>query len=180
MGNLTRSHLIETAIWLAICIIFYAFSFDFNQPIEIYKFGATGWPRVVLALLFLATVGNFYYLRAHGSAVQKGRVGIADGDEPGMNYDDFGAVAKVVGVLGTPFAFAMLLKPVGFYFATPFFIAIIIMLFGERRVKWVFGITALIYLMLLGLFMVVLNAPLPQGNMSPFYDYSALILTSPT
>jgi hypothetical protein len=30
---------------------------------------------------------------------------------------------------------------------------------------------------LLGLFMVVLNAPLPQGNMSPFYDYSALILT---
>ena len=29
--------------------------------------------------------------------------------------------------------------------------------------------------LLLGLFMVVLNAPLPQGT-SPFYDYSALIL----
>ena len=169
--------MIETGIWLTICIIFFTFSFEFNQPIEIYKFGATGWPRVVLVLLLLATIGNFYYLQTHGSAVQKGRVGIAEEDDPGMEYNDFGAVAKVIGVLGAPFAFAMLLKPVGFYFATPFFIAIIIILFGERRVKWVLGITVLIYALLLSLFMVVLNAPLPQGNMSPFYDYSALILT---
>lgn len=177
MGKLTRSHMIETGIWLTICIIFFAFSFEFNQPIEIYKFGATGWPRVVLVLLLLATIGNFYYLQTYGSAVQKGRVGIADEDEAEMDYNDVGALAKVIGVLGAPFAFAMLLKPVGFYFATPFFIAIIIILFGERRVKWVLGITALIYALLLSLFMVVLNAPLPQGNMSPFYDYSALILT---
>ena len=177
MGKLTRSHMIETGVWLTICIIFFTFSFEFNQPIEIYKFGATGWPRVVLLLLLLATIGNFYYLRTHGSAVQKGRVGIADEDESDTDYGDFGAVVKVIGVLGTPFVFAMLLKPVGFYFATPFFIALIIVLFGERRVKWVLGITAMIYAILLGLFMVVLNAPLPQGNMSPFYDYSALILT---
>ena len=52
-----------------------------------------------------------------------------------MNYGDLGALAKVVGVLGTPFAFAMLLKPVGFYFATPFFIATIIILFGPSDVK---------------------------------------------
>ena len=177
MGNLTRSHMIETGVWLAIFIIFFVYSFEFNQPIEIYKFGATGWPRVVLLLLLLATIGNFFYLRTHGSAVQKGRVGIADEDGAGTDYSDTGAVKKVVGVLGTPFVFAMLLKPVGFYFATPFFIALIIFLFGERRVKWIFGITALIYAILLGLFMVVLNAPLPQGNMSPFYDYSAFILT---
>ena len=177
MGKLTRSHIIETGIWLTICIIFFAFSFEFNQPIEIYKFGATGWPRVVLVLLLLATIGNFYYLQTHGSAVQKGRVGIADEDESEMDYNDVGAVAKVIGVLGAPFVFAMLLKPVGFYFATPFFIAIIIFLFGERRGKWGLGITALIYALLLSLFVVVLNAPLPQGNMSPFYDYSALILT---
>ena len=177
MSKLARSHIIETAAWLTIFIVFFAFSFEFDQPIEIYKFGATGWPRVVLVLLLLATIGNFYYLRTHGSAVQKGRVGIADEDESDMDYNDLGAVLKVVGVLGAPFIFAMLLKPVGFYFATPFFIAIIIVIFGERRVKWILGITALIYAILLGLFMMILNAPLPQGNMSPFYDYSALILT---
>ena len=31
-----------------------------------------------------------------------------------------------------------------------------------------------------GLFLVVLNAPLPQGNTSPFYDFSAWILTMNT
>lgn len=175
MGKLTTSHLTETAVWLAISVIFFGFSFEFNQPIEIYIFGATGWPRVVIGLMLLVTLGNFYHQYRHGSAVQTGRVGIADDDEAG-SYDNIAALIKVAAVLGTPFLFALLLKPVGFYFATPFFIALIIIIFGERRIKWILSITALIYALLLGLFMVVLNAPLPQGNMSPFYDYSALIL----
>jgi hypothetical protein len=175
--KLKRSHMIETAIWLSIFVIFFAFSFTFNQPIEIYKFGATGWPRVILLLLLLATIGNFLYLRKHGSAVQKGRVGIADDGDDGVDYSDMRNLAKLAGILLTPFLFAMLLKPVGFYFATPFFIVLVIMLFGERRWKRILGVTVLIYLILLGLFMVVLNAPLPQGNVSPFYDVSAFILT---
>ena len=177
MVHLTKSHLVETAVWLAICVIFFGYSFEFNRPIEIYKFGATGWPRMVLLLLLLATIGNLYYMKNHGSAMQKGRVGIADDGSPATDYSNLGMVGRVLGVLGTPIVFAALLKPVGFYFATAFFIALIIMLFGERRIKWVLGITALIYAILLFLFMVVLNAPLPQGNMSPFYDYSAFILT---
>ena len=175
--KLKRSHMIETAIWLSIFVIFFAFSFTFNQPIEIYKFGATGWPRVILLLLLLATIGNFLYLRKHGSAVQKGRVGIADDGDDSVDYSDMRNLAKLTGILLTPFLFAMLLKPVGFYFATPFFIVLVIMLFGERRWKRILGVTVLIYLILLGLFMVVLNAPLPQGNVSPFYDVSAFILT---
>ena len=53
MGNLKNSHLIEGTIWLTIVLVFFAFTYDFNQPIEIYKFGATGWPRVILGILLL-------------------------------------------------------------------------------------------------------------------------------
>lgn len=175
MGKLTKSHLIESAVWLSVSVIFFGFSFEFNQPIEIYIFGATGWPRVVICLMLLVTIGNFYHQYKHGSAIQTGRVGIADEEEAG-SYDSLSAVIKVLAVLGTPFLFALSLKPVGFYFATPFFIALIIIIFGERRWTWILGITALLYALLLGLFMVILNAPLPQGNVSPFYDYSAFIL----
>jgi hypothetical protein len=49
-------------------------------------------------------------------------------------------------------------------------------LFGERRWKAILLMTLVIYVIFLGLFLVILNAPLPQGNMSPFYDYSAWIL----
>ena len=36
--------------------------------------------------------------------------------------------------------------------------------------------TLVIYVIFLVMFLVLLNAPLPQGNMSPFYDYSDWIL----
>lgn len=179
MGMLTRAHYAEAGIWLAIVLVFFGYSFEFNQSIEIYKFGATGWPRVVLALLLLITIGNFIHCYKHGSSVQQGRVGIADEDE-GLQFADLGSLMKVIAMLGTPFLFALSLKPVGFYFGAPFFIALVIFLFGERRWKPILAVTALIYAILLILFMVILNAPLPQGNMSPFYDFSAFILTMNT
>ena len=176
LGQLTKAHLVEGAAWSLIVVVFFGYSFEFNQSIEIYKFGATGWPRVILLLLLLVTVGNFYYQFRHGSAIQKGRVGIAESDESETDYSDSATLLKVAGVLLTPFIFAYLLKPVGMYSGAPVFIALVIYLFGERRWKWILGITLLIYAILLGLFVVVLNAPLPQGNVSPFYDISGFIL----
>ena len=111
MGKLTKSHMIETAVWLLIAGIFFGFTFEFNQPIEIYIFGATGWPRVVIGLMLIVTFGNFYHHLKYGSTIQAGRVGIAD-DEAG-SYDNLAAVIKVLAVLGTPFLFALSLKPVG-------------------------------------------------------------------
>ncbi|MEO1550803.1 MAG: tripartite tricarboxylate transporter TctB family protein [Pseudomonadota bacterium] len=176
MGRLTRAHLIEAAVWLAIVVVFFAYSFEFNQPIEIYKFGATAWPRVVVGLLLLATLGNLYYQYRYGSASQGGRVGLAQADEDGLDLSDTRAVVRLIAVLFVPFLFAWLLKPVGIYFGAPFFIAAIMWLFGEQRWKAILIMTGLIYVIFLGLFLVILNAPLPQGNTSPFYDYSALIL----
>ncbi len=176
MGRLNKSHLIEAAVWFSIVVIFFAYSFEFNQPIEIYKFGATGWPRVVVLLLLLATAGNLYYQFVHGSAVQPGRVGVADGNDSDADYSNPSTLIKMLAVLLTPFIFAWLLKPVGIYFGAPFFIAAIIWLFGERRWRSILITTVLIYFIFLLMFVVLLNAPLPQGNVSPFYDYSGWIL----
>ena len=76
MGQLSKTHLVEAGIWSLIVFVFFGYSFEFNQPIEIYKFGATGWPRVVLGLLFLVILGNLYHQYRNGSAAQKGRVGV--------------------------------------------------------------------------------------------------------
>ena len=176
MGQISKAHLIETAVWSLIALVFFSYTFEFNHPIEIYKFGATGWPRVILLLLLLVTAGNFFHQYRHGSAVQKGRVGIAETDDTETDYSNPATLLKVASILLTPFIFAYLLKPVGMYSGAPIFIALVIYLFGERRWKWILGITLLIYAILLGLFVVVLNAPLPQGNVSPFYDFSGFIL----
>ena len=172
MGRLTRSHLVEAAIFLLIVAVFYGFSFEFNQTIEIYIFGATAWPRVVIGLLLLATIGNIWFQYKNGSASQ----GTIGQNEDSADYSDPGTLPRMIAVLATPFIFAWLLKPVGIYFAAPFFIAAIIWLFGERRWKAIVIMTFVIYFIFIGLFLVILNAPLPQGNTSPFYDFSAWVL----
>ena len=80
MGNLQKTHIIEAASWIVIIAILYAFSFEFDKEIEIYRFGASGWPRSILALFCLVVVGNIWYQYNHGSKIQAGRVGISDDD----------------------------------------------------------------------------------------------------
>ncbi len=173
MGRLTRTHLVEAIIFLLIVAVFYAYSFEFNQTIEIYRFGATAWPRVVIALLLITTLGNLWFQYKYGSATQ---ATIGQGDDE-ADFSDPRTIIRMAAILLTPFIFAWLLKPVGIYFSAPFFIATIIWLFGERRWKAILIMTLVIYFVFIGLFLVILNAPLPQGNTSPFYDFSAWILT---
>ncbi|MBS1254681.1 MAG: hypothetical protein MAG581_00477 [Deltaproteobacteria bacterium] len=176
MSKLKTSHIVETCVWIVIVAVFFGFSFEFNQEIEIYIFGATGWPRVILAILLAVVLGNFLQLYKKGSEAQKGRIGITDDDED-IKYNSFRSAQKLIAILMLPFLYALSLKPVGFYSATPFFIAFVIMLLGEKRIKWILANTVFIYFLIILLFMVLLNAPLPQGNVSPFYDFSALMLT---
>ena len=179
MGKLSRAHFIETGIWLFIFIVFFSFSFEFNKPIEIYKFGATGWPRSILFLLILVGIGNLYYAWNNGSETQKGRVGFSE-ESSEVTYNSLSQVTKTSIILLLPLAYAILLKPVGFYAGTPFFIALILMAWGERRIGIILMVTLIIYAFLIILFMFLLNAPLPQGNVSPFYDFSAFMLKTKT
>ena len=169
-------YFLETALWLFIAVTFFVYSYEFDQEIEIYKFNATGWPRTILIFLVIVTLGNFFHLLRHGNAVQPGRVGFAVEDENELHDKSKSSSLRLLTILFTPFIFAYSLKPIGFYSAAPIFIVTIILLLGEIRVKWIFGITILTYVLLLVLFTMLLNAPLPQGYVSPFYDFSALIL----
>jgi len=179
MGKHRTSDVIEAIFWLALAVIFFSVSFQFNQPIEIYKFGATGWPRVVLFLTAVVAIGNFYQAYTKGAVAQKGRVGASEEAET-VHYKSFSQYLQTAWLLILPLIYAMTLKPVGFYCGTPFFIALIMVAWGERRVSFIIYNTLIIYGLLLLLFMVVLNAPLPQGNVSPFYDVSAFILRMKT
>ncbi|MDD9823282.1 MAG: hypothetical protein OXU98_10445 [Gammaproteobacteria bacterium] len=80
MGNLKTGHLVEAALWLALAGLLYAYSFRFDKAIEIYRFGASAWPRAVLLLIAVAAVGQLLY---HWKVDRRGGDGDGDGDGDG-------------------------------------------------------------------------------------------------
>ncbi len=73
MGNLKTGHVVEAALWLLLVAALYAGSFEFDREIEIYKFGASAWPRVILLLIAVAAVGQLAY---HWKAGERGASGL--------------------------------------------------------------------------------------------------------
>ena len=61
MGKLRVGHLVEAAFWLGLCLFLYAYSFEFDKDIEIYKFGATAWPRAIILLIAIAAIGQLVH-----------------------------------------------------------------------------------------------------------------------
>jgi hypothetical protein len=84
---------------------------------------------------------------------------------------------RVRVALMLPLFFAALLEDFGFYFIAPFFIVGVMYLFGERRPGHMAAITAVVYGLLLLLFVKVLFVGLPVGNIRPFYDFGSWVVT---
>jgi len=234
MGNLRTGHLVEGAIWLSLCLFLYVYSFEFDQGIEIYKFGATAWPRAIILLMAIAAIGQLLHHWKYGDATSSNMISAAmdDGSEEAaheahhesvrwylstfallcipfaymrvpdwiaawMNAEGTGLhilrlviAAILIGIfisqvrrnmvgaiLALPLFFAVLLEDMGFYSLAPFFILGVMYLFHESRPKPMIAIMALIYGLIMLLFVKVLFVGLPLGNIHPFYDIGSWVVT---
>ncbi len=86
----------------------------------------------------------------------------------------FGFLARnnnVGGMLGLPLLFAAFLEDFGFYAMAPLFMLAVMWLMGERRYKPMFIIMAVLFSVLMVLFVKVLYVGLPTGNIEPFYSF---------
>lgn len=171
--RITRGELFEVAFWLAFAAAAFALSFKFDQGIEIYKFGATGWPRVVLLLIVLGALGQ---LLSHIRARLAGGAQDGKGPSPAGAAAEPGYAFRIAAILITPFIFAFLLENVGFYALAPFFVAAFLYIGGERRWGRIVGISLFIYALMILLFAKLLFVGLPVGNWHPFYDFSHWLL----
>ena len=176
MGKLTAGHILETALWLGFALFLYAYSFEFDRPIEIYEFGATAWPRAIILMIVLAALGNLYYHWRHGDQVMAQSIGGSGEEGEAGTERATGYYLRLGGILVLPFLYAFLMESIGFYTLTPFFIAGVIFLMGERRIAWILGITLASYAVILLLFAKLLYVGLPVGTVRPFYDFSNWLL----
>jgi len=234
MGKLRTGHLVEAGLWLGLCLFLYIYSFEFEKDIEIYKFGATAWPRAIILLMTIAALGQLFHHWKRGDEVSSEIIDAATHDDAeeaahDAHHEDIKWYASTFGLLLIPFAymripdwivallsaegttihiirivcaailigifiyymrrnmvgailtlplfFAALLEDMGFYSLAPFFIIGVMFLFGEQRPKPMMAIMALIFGLLMLLFVKILFVGLPVGNIHPFYDIGSWVVT---
>jgi len=234
MGKLRTGHLVEAGLWLGLCLFLYIYSFEFEKNIEIYKFGATAWPRAIILLMTVAALGQLFHHWKRGDEVSSEIIDAATHDDAeeaahDAHHEDIKWYASTFGLLLIPFAymripdwivallsaegttihiirivcaailigifiyymrrnmvgailtlplfFAALLEDMGFYSLAPFFIIGVMFLFGEQRPKPMMAIMALIFGLLMLLFVKILFVGLPVGNIHPFYDIGSWVVT---
>ncbi len=167
MGKLTAGQWTEIVIWIAVAGVAYAYSFEFDRDIEMYRFGASGWPRLVILLIFVAAIGQFLQdLR---------QAQIAPLYDPGYfsKFSEHGPrfVIRMGLTLVLPLIYAALLQGMGYYFLTPLFLIGYLYLTGEHRLKMLFLVPLVIYGVVTLIFTRILYVGLPTGYWPGFYDF---------
>ena len=80
MGNLRVGHIVEACLWLGFALFLFIYSFEFDKEIEIYKFGASAWPRAILLLVAIAAIGQLIYHYKVGDGSSASMIGQASDD----------------------------------------------------------------------------------------------------
>lgn len=171
MAGVLRGRWVEAISWIGFAALAFIFSFKFDRDIEIYRFGASGWPRVLIVLIVLAALAQLFLGQREQQA----------GSGPAAEPDSDAEISlkdrvRIALVLGLPVLYAALLDISGFYFTTPIFITAYLYLNGERRIAWLIGIPVFICAVLLLVFTKLLYVGLPIGYVSPFYEFSNWLL----
>ncbi len=106
MGKLTKGQIVEGAFWLILAAFFFAYSFEFNNNIEIYKYGATLWPRVILLLIALAAIGQLLDQRKNGDAASTSKIAaIHEDSAQDSQHNSLGWYINTFILLCLPFAY---------------------------------------------------------------------------
>jgi len=189
MSKLRTGHIVEVAFWLILIAFFFAYTFEFDKEIEIYKYGAAMWPRAILLLMALAAIGQLLDQRRNGDASSSNTMAKAHEDSA-QETDNTGPAwyVSTLILLAIPFIYMVIPEKVASLMSVtdiapgeprigPVFIIGVMLLMGERRIKRMAMVMPFLYGLLLLFFVKLLYVGLPTGNVRPFYDFGNWVVS---
>lgn len=175
MAQISRGQLFEVAFWFAFAAAAYALSLQFDRPMDMYRFGATAWPRAIILLIVLAAIGQLY------DDLRRTRPVSWAAAKPVQLPDDLAGrsgeyYVRMGMVFGLPLAYTFLLEYTGYYLTTPFLLIGYFFAYGEYRIRRILVLTIAIYVVITVVFTTIFYTGLPVGNWPVFYDINNWIL----
>jgi hypothetical protein len=179
MSKYLKGPLLEASLWLVFCVLAYAFTFEFDETLTAYRYGAASWPRAIIIILAACALGQL--TAAIATHRRNGEAADLKPASPAAVESFFvhgkAAGLKLIGIFLVPLIYLFLLTRTGFYLTTPFLISGYMYLLGERRLIHLVGTTLLIFALNILIFTVLLYVPLPVGNWSGFYEINNAFLS---
>ena len=174
----SRSAIFEGLIWITIACVAFLLTFQFNDPLAHYRYGASGWPRtLILGIVIFAVINAVWRgLLSRRSRLLGTREALSSDTPPSRPTIAASVHVKRLGSFAIPLLYLFLMPRAGFYLLTPLFIAGYMVLLGERRWIHLVGTTLLIYALSLIVFVKLLYVPLPVGNWPGFYDINSFFV----
>lgn len=174
---------LEWGVWVALAAVGYWLTFDFDEPLDVYQFGASGWPRFVLACIVVgATVQAAFALtrlRRRARRPPGERAKAPEAADTGPEAPPAPAFsALMLGIFVLPLIYLILLPRTGFYLTTPPFVLAFLWILQVRRPLVLLGVTATAYGLVLLVFVRLFYVALPVGNWPVFYDVNNWIVVA--
>ena len=156
--------LIEGCCWLALVTLAGIYTFQFDDPLPVYKWGPAHWPRVVLLGM---TVAGFwlvyqYFVSQKSSLNHVESANLKSTDSDQNQLTSF-AKARIVLIFALPILYTFLIHKMGFLLITPFFLFVYMYVMGVRRLRTLIVVTISIYAGLVLVFVKLIFTYLPPG-----------------
>jgi hypothetical protein len=165
----------ELAVWLGLAGAAWLLTYQFDRPVQGYRFGATGWPRTILVLIALVALAQLV-LGLRAAITDPRPPPTRPGPWERLRIYGLGRALRVGLTFALPITYVALLPGTGFYLTTPFFLLAYLYLLGERRPGRLLAGTFVVYALMVVLFTTVFYVALPVGNWPGFYDVNNWLL----
>jgi hypothetical protein len=174
-----RNPVMEGIFWVAFSFVAYLLTYQFDEKLDQYRYGAAGWPRVlIISMAIFATVQAtskiIKYRRRSRSGWIEAQASNGSSRRPATGIL---ISLKRIGTFVVPLIYLLLMPRIGFYIITPVFVAGYMILLGERRLAYLIGTTLMIFALTMIIFTKLLFVPLPVGNWPGFYEINSLFLS---
>lgn len=173
-NSLRTRQTVEFAIWMAVVVGMWIYSYSFDRELSTFAFGPVAWPRAVIILIAVVAIVSF--LSDRQSAKLSSEPTPADEAMAAEQPMDGAARLRLACAILLPLLYVWLLPRTGYFATTPFFIAAYMRVLGMQSWRVIAITTIVAYAMLLLLFSKLLYIPLPTGNWPGFYDFSNWLL----
>ena len=164
---------VEGLIWLVFAALVYALTFEFDQPLRGYAFGATAWPRAIILMIGIGAVG-LLTAGVIGAAWTVTKALEPDGDpargskviQPtSWRFEVLRQALEPKRLLtfSLPLIYVAAMHRFGFLIVSPLFLIAYMYLFGYRRWPILIAVNLIIYSIVLLVFVRLLYTHFPPG-----------------